>query len=144
MKKPIYLLDTNIISELLKVAPNPQVIEKIEQFKERCVISTTVWNELLFSVHSGPNGKKKDYMLSYLVDVIQAAFPIISFDSHAAWINADLRTRLKSERETLDLFDTEIAATAISEQLILVTKDTKSFESIQNVSSVLYTENWFE
>lgn len=43
-----------------------------------------------------------------------------------------------------DFQDTQIASIAISNQMILVTRNTKHFETIQKVESVFFVENWFK
>lgn len=143
MSKPIYLLDTNIISELGKVKPNPAVVEKVAENKSQCAISSTTWNELLFGLQNMDDGKKKDFYFRFIVDYIQSEFPIIQYDNHAAWIHADIRSRLKDAGIPQDFQDTQIASIAISNQMILVTRNTKRFEAIQKVDSVFYMENWF-
>lgn len=140
----IYLLDTNIISEFLKSAPNMNVISRVEENKNRCAISSTTWNELIFGVQTMPDGKKKDMIFSFYVDTIQSIFPIIDYSSHCAWIHADLRSRLRQNGIQKSFQDTQIAATAISNQMVLVTRNTADFEPIQNVSGNLVVENWFE
>lgn len=148
MQKSIYLLDTNIISEMAKPNPNTKVIEKIEANKEKCAISSTTWNELLYGVYKMPECKKRDYLLSFLLDYVQENFPLITYDSHCAWIHGDIRARLDSigreAHENSGYADSEIASIAISNQMILVTRNTKHFEPIQAVDSVFYMENWFD
>lgn len=144
MKKLIYLLDTNIVSELTKPYPNPKVINKITELQSLCAISSTTWNELLFGVEIMPSGKKKNLQFSIIVDKIQAAFPIIPYDHHASWIHADLRARLKEAGKIKSFQDTQIASIAIENQMVLVTRNSIDFEPIQEVSSVFYLENWFE
>lgn len=143
MSSPIYLLDTNIISELGKVKANQAVVEKVAQNKSQCAISTTTWNELLFGLQNMGDGKKKDFYFRFIVDYIQSEYPIISYDNHAAWIHADIRSRLRNAGTPQDFQDTQIASIAISNQMILVTRNTKHFEPIQRVNSCFYVENWF-
>lgn len=142
--KRIFLLDTNIISELFKNKPELKLIEKINQNEKLCAISSTTWNELLYGAQIMPDGKRKDFIFSKLIEDIQSTFPIIQFDSHTAWIQADLRSRLKEKGMPIDYPDTEIAATAISNQMILITRNTKHFEPIQQLDSIFHIENWFE
>lgn len=148
MRKPIYLLDTNIISELAKPNPNKKVVELINEKKSLCAIGVTTWNEIIYGLHNYPDGKKKSYLFDFIVDYVQLTFPIIDFDNHAAWILGDLRSRLKSigrnSDEKTGYADMELAATAISNQMILVTRNVKHFEAIKDIDSVFYLENWFE
>lgn len=90
-----------------------------------------------------PSSKKRDDLLSFYADFIQSNYEILPFDVHASWINSDIRERLEAIGKKAPLADSMIAATAIANNLILVTRNTKDFESIQKVSSLM-VENWFE
>lgn len=59
----------------------------------------------------------------------------------ASWILSDIRQRLESKGKRAPLADAMIAATAIANNLILVTRNVKDFESIREVSSLLI-EDW--
>jgi tRNA(fMet)-specific endonuclease VapC len=141
--RPYYLLDTNIISELMKATPNKTVAEKVVEYESLCAIPSTTWNELLFGVQRMAEGRKKSLIFEDLIDGIQANFPIINYDNHAAWIHADIRARLADDGTTIDFQNTQIASIAVSNNMILVTRNTKHFEPIQKVSPLML-ENWFD
>ena len=143
MIRPYYLLDTNIISEMFRPKPNPLVFKKLEEYEKLCSLSSTAWYELLFGVNIMASGKKRDYIFSKLVDDIQANYEIIQYDNHAARIHADIRSRLKEQGIGIDFQDSQIASIAVSNNMILVTRNIKHFESIQKVSPLML-ENWFE
>ena len=63
MIRPYYLLDTNIISELMKNYPKQCVIEKVQEYEKLCAISSTTWNELLYGIDIMPAGQKKIFIL---------------------------------------------------------------------------------
>lgn len=144
MKKPVYLLDTNIVSELTKPFPNQNVVTKINELKSLCAISSTTWHELLYGIQIMPSGKNKDYQTAFLIEEIQSTFPIIPYDTHSSWIQADIRSKLKESGIIKSFQDTQIASIAISNQMILVTRNLEDFEPMQKFSGVLYLENWFE
>ena len=52
--KPFYLLDANVIAELIRTNPNQSVVEHVEKYESLCAISATAWNELLFGVQRTP------------------------------------------------------------------------------------------
>lgn len=139
----IYLLDTNIISEFLKISPDMKVLSKVEEERQRCAISSTTWNELLYGLQTLPDGKRKDMIFSFFIDTVQAIFPIIEYDSRCAWIHSDLRSQLRKKAIQKSFQDTQVAATAISKQMVLVTRNISNFEPIQKISSSLIIENWF-
>ena len=143
MIRPYYLLDTNIISELMKQQPDKHVIAKIKEYERFCALSSTSWNELLYGINIMPAGKERDFYFDTLVDKIQAEFDIIQYDNHAAWIQADIRSRLKENGTPVEFDDTQIASIAVSNGMILVTRNKKHFEPIQKISPLML-ENWFE
>ena len=143
MKRPFYLLDTNIISEIMRYSPNTEVLNKVREYEGLCAISATTWTELMYGVNVMPECKKKKLLFECLIDDIQANYPIIEYDNHAAWIQADIRSRLAELGTPLDFQDTQTAAIAVSNNMILVTRNTKHFEPIQKVSPLML-ENWFE
>jgi len=143
MIRPYYLLDTNIISEIMKAKPNEGVLNQFTKHEKVCAISSTTWNELLYGVNTMPAGKKRDLIFDDLVDDIQANYEIIQYDNHVAWIHADIRSRLKEQGICIDFQDSQIASIALSNNMILVTRNTKHFEPIQKISPLML-ENWFE
>ena len=143
MIRPYYLLDTNIVSEIMRLQPDSKVVGKLLQYENLCAISSTTWNELLFGVNRLPAGKKRDYYFDCIVEDIQSKFEIIPYDNHSAWIQADIRSRLQEIGRPVDFPDTQIASIAVSNNMILVTRNTKRFEPIQKVSPLMM-ENWFE
>ncbi len=143
MIRPYYLLDTNIVSEFLRTQQNEQVRKNFLKYERLCAMPATAWNELLFGVQIMAAGKKHDYLLDKLVNNIQSRHSIIPYDNHAAWIQADIRARLQEAGTPIDFQDTQTAAIAVSNGMILVTRNTKHFAPIQAVSPLLL-ENWFE
>lgn len=140
--KKLYLLDTNVVSEISKKAPSKSFIEKLSVNEERCAISSTTWNELMFGLNLLPPGKKKSFLSAFLFDEVQRKFEIIPYNDHAALIHADLRMRLKEAGTPIEYEDTEIASIAIANQLILVTNNAKHFEPISKVDTVFRYESW--
>lgn len=138
----IYLLDTNIISEPTKSSPSESVLNSIaENFDHSCICSV-IWAEILTGIKTLAPGKRKDALLNYYLNTIQKAYDILPFDSFAASIYSDLVERLKNKGNPLPKLDLMIAATAISNNLILVTRNTADFEPIKDVSNLMI-ENWF-
>ena len=139
----IYLLDTNIISEPTKPSPSESVMNSIaENFDHSCICSV-IWAEILTGIKCLADDKRKNALLNYYLNTIQKAYEILPFDSFAASIYSDLVERLKNKGNPLPKLDLMIAATAISNNLILVTRNTADFEPIKEVSNLM-TENWFE
>lgn len=136
----VYLLDTNIISEKEKFCPDEKVDAKIDAYKNISAISSITWSELVYGLENMPNGKRKEKVEAFIEMVIKPSYEIIPFDEHAASIFGDLRNRLEKSGRTKPILDLQIAATAIANNMILVTRNMKDFEDIP----LLMVENWFE
>lgn len=141
--QPIYLLDTNIISEMRAKYPNQNVLKKLEETKNISSISSVSFDELLYGAKRLPAGNKQDTLLSFYIDYVQAYYEILPFDIHASWINSDISERLEKKGRPAPKMDSMIAATAIANNMILVTRNVKDFEDIKKVSALM-VENWFE
>ena len=143
MNQLIYLLDTNIISEPTKKQPNQNVIQKLAENLEYSCISSIVWAEALTGVKLLPEGKRKSGLFDYLIENVQKMYEIIPFDASCASIYSDLSQRLKENNTPAPKLDLLIASAAISNNLILVTRNTSDFANIAKVSNLML-ENWFE
>ena len=143
MGRPYYLLDTNVVSEILNRFPNVSVCSKIQKYKDVSAISAVTWYELLSGIQSMPDGKKKAYLFDAAVNTVQSMFPVIAYDQHAAWIHADIMDRMNSVGRPRPFQDSQIAATAVANNMILVTHNVKDFQSIREVSPLM-VESWWE
>lgn len=139
--QPIYLLDTNILSEITKPKPNKNVVKKVIENKHISTIASVTYEEMLYGVKRLPASNKQSDLLSFNINFIQANYEIIPFDVHASWVLSDIRQRLDANGKRAPLADSMIAATAIANNLILVTRNIKDFESIIEVSSLMI-EDW--
>ena len=142
-EEPHYLLDSNIISEIIKREPDFNVIKKIAEHNSDCAICAPVWQELLFGLYRLPDGLNKKYLEKFLKDDVHENFKIKNYSEKAADIQADLRSKLEKLGKPTQKDDSQIAAIALANHMVLVTRNTKHFTAIQEVSE-LKVENWFE
>ena len=142
-EEPHYLLDSNIVSEIIKPEPNSNVIKKIAEHNSDCAICSPVWQELLFGLYRLPEGLNKKYLEKFLRDDIQESFRIKNYTEKASDIHADLRAKLEKLGRPTQKEDSQIAAIALANHMVLVTRNTKHFTAIQEVSD-LKVENWFQ
>ena len=139
--KSIYLLDTNIISQVTKPEADSSLLANIELHTGTCAISSITWYELQNGIGLLPEGQKKSKLQSFLFDYVQASFPIIPYDLHAASINADITSRLLPLGKPTPILDTQIASIALANNLILVTQNTRDFEIFCEKFNLMM-ENW--
>ena len=134
----IYLLDTNVVSELHKESTFAIVKTKIATMADKCCISSVTWYELKFGLESMPEGKRKKELHTFLYDLILQRFPILDYDQMAASLHAKLRAELQAAGTPKPYADTQIASIALANGLILVTHNVKDFEGIP----LLAVEDW--
>jgi toxin FitB len=138
-----YLLDTNVISERYKPGPEKRCLEWLALHQHECAVSTVTLAELSYGVERLPNGKRKRALAKKL-DFLRQDYreSIVGFNEEAAseWGRhvASLElTHGTGILEQLDYPDTQIAAIALAQQLIVVTSNQKDFPGLETLNPSL-------
>ena len=139
----LYLLDTNIISELTKEVQNQNVVKKIFETQKISALSSVTWAEALYGIKRLADGKRKDNLSDFYINTVQSMYEFLDFDIHAASIYSDIKSRLKEIGKIPAELDLQIASVAIANNLILVTRNIQDFVYIKDCSALML-ENWFE
>ncbi|MBP0977077.1 MAG: type II toxin-antitoxin system VapC family toxin [Oscillospiraceae bacterium] len=139
--KKTYLLDTNIVSEFAKDRPDMQVIDFYNARRDLCAISAITWQEIIRGVTRMPEGKKKS-SLEKFIESLEENIEVISYDKYAAQICGELQSAAEKDGKSLPFYDSQIAATAVSNGMVLVTHNTSDFEQFKE-KSFLRLEDWF-
>ena len=139
--KKTYLLDTNIVSEFSKANPNENVLAFYSARRDMCAISAVTWQELKRGVARLPEGRKKKY-LECCLENYDECFEVIPYDKFSASICGEIQTSAEKDGKTLPNYDSQIAATAISNGMVLVTHNTADFEPMKQ-KAFLRVEDWF-
>ena len=139
--KNIYLLDTNIISQVINPQPNETLLSNIEFHTGTCCISSITWYELQKSVALLPESPEKTKLQAFLIDYVQSSFSVIPYDIHAASINADISSKLSSLGKSAPVLLTQIASIAIANNLILVTDKKEDFNLLKENFNLM-VEEW--
>lgn len=128
-----YLLDTNVLSDLVR---NPQgpVARRIAEVGEAAVCtSIVVAAELRYGAR-----KKSSERLTRQVEQILSALPVLPLEAPADRAYAELRTRLEAAGGPIGGNDLLIAAQALSLDCVVVTANAREFGRVAG----LRTENW--
>ena len=126
------LVDTNVISEPLRRAPEPRVAEWLDaQALETLYLSAISVAELRFGVRSLPAGRRSDRLDEDLEEQVLPMFAgrILVFDLPASQAYAELMARARSEGRMIPVSDGYIAATAAANGMMVATRDTAPFEA---------------
>ena len=122
-----YLLDTNVVSDLMRSVPNPIIVERVDLYKSEIAIASVVIHELLYGCLRLPESKKRQTLLNSIHESALSR-PVIDYDSEAAQLHAQERARLSKIGKTLAFADGQIASIAASNDLILVTNNVADFQ----------------
>ena len=128
-----FLLDTNILAELLRPAPNAGVLDNFRAHYAESAIAAVVWHEMLFGCYRLPASRKRAAIEAFLFDVVAPAMPILPYDANAARWHAAKRARLTALGKTPAFADGQIAAIAAVNDLTLVTFNTQDFENFGEI-----------
>ncbi len=129
-----FLLDTNVLSETVKTAPNKSVLEMLEKHRLEIVTAAPVWHELQYGYYRLPLSRKRDLIETFLEDVVRQNMEILPYDNRAALWHAKERARLTSRGKTPSFTDGQIAAVAAVNQLTLVTRNVTDFEIFSDLA----------
>lgn len=124
------VLDTNVLSEVLRPAPDPRPLAWLAAQTRADLFTTTVTRaELLYGVQLLPAGQRRDGLL----EAVQAVFAsdmvgqVLSFDNAAADLYAEIAAARKLAGRPISQFDAMIAAIARSRGADLATRNVRDF-----------------
>lgn len=122
MTQIIYLLDTNVISELVKKTPDPHVLQWLQTVDLLAISAITV-EEVRFGQAWQPNTGKLA-LVSALIDQLHTVYAVTASIAARAGV---LRGQFQAQGISRTSPDMLIAATAQEHQLVLVTRDVRDF-----------------
>ncbi len=125
------LLDTNVVSEMMKPVPADVVHAWLDrQSSDTLFISTITQAEIQFGIAVMPGGQRKQ-RLEQLYSGIERLFAgrILPFDSAAALVYADLAAAARSAGQGLPMPDGYIAGIAAAHGFTVATRDTAPFHA---------------
>ncbi|MBU4609756.1 type II toxin-antitoxin system VapC family toxin [Achromobacter sp. GG226] len=124
------VIDTNVISELWKAEPAPQVLAWMDaQMIETLYLSAITVAELRFGLAAMPAGKRRTTYLDRLEREVIPAFSgrILPFDLDASRAYAELMGVARAAGDAIGKADGYIAASAAARGYAVATRDTSPF-----------------
>lgn len=131
-----FLLDTNVLSEPLRSAPDPRVMERLKHHERELCTASLVWHELSYGAARLPDGARKQRIERYLLDVVAGTLPLLPYDTNAASWHARERVRLEKRGRTPPFVDGMIAGIAAANGLVLVTHNLADFRGYDGLEVV--------
>ena len=134
----MYLFDTDILSNLVKKKPSPYLIERLRGIpQDKQYISSITIGEIVYGAF------KSDQKEKYLIQVKDKLIPLVQlipFDTNEAFAYGEIRSILEKNGTPLNDTDLMIAATAVANNLILITGNESHFSRIENIR----VESWLK
>jgi len=126
------LLDTNVISEPLRPAPQPQILDWFDaQALETLYLSAFTVAELRTGVALMPVGKKRTSLHERLEKQILPMFVgrVVPFDVGCTQAYANLMAKARVAGFAVSIGDACIAATAMTSHFMVATRDVSPFQA---------------
>src|SRR5438552_3009229 len=122
-----YLVDANVLSEPTKPAPHPKAIAWLSAHEGDFVVDAIVLGELSVGILGLPHGRKRGQLERWLDDVINT-IDCLAWDAAVSVRWARLVVHLSKKGQTLPVFDSMIAATALAHDLTVATRNVRDFQ----------------
>ena len=125
------ILDTNVISELMKPLPSEEVVEWVAGQPARSLyLSSITVAEVVHGVLLLPAGKRRKAILEAARSMFEVDFEarILPFDALAAYLYAELMAERRRDGRPMSGFDAQIAAITASTRATLATRNIADFE----------------
>ncbi len=125
-----YLLDTNVISELVRPAPDANVVAWVRAVDETCFyLSVLSFGEIRRGIERLPQGPRRARLRRWLEIDLTDRFEdrILGIDRHVAEIWGKIMVRGVAASVRLPTVDTLIAATAERYGMVAATRNLRDF-----------------
>lgn len=124
------LLDTNVVSELMRAAPAPEVLAWFRTAPpEPLALSAITAAELRYGIACLPKGRRKSALDATVTDMLDAEFAglVLPFGRAEAEVYGELAARHRRAGRTVGQPDLMIAATALVREAGLATRNIRDF-----------------
>ena len=139
MGRPVYMLDTNMCSFLIRKRPE-YLLDKLQKTVvsgHQVVISSITYAELTFAAI---NKKASPKMPGIVTEFVERLDVVISWDKKAVEASTAIKKKLESVGTPISHNDIFIAGHCISIDTILVTDNVREFKRVES----LELENWVD
>ena len=135
----MYLLDTDILSNLLRRSPSTALVTMLASIPpEQQFTSSITLGELVYGAYRLQ--ERAGALLQRLDETLLPNLPILPFDASAARRYGEVRAELESRGTPIGDADLRIASIALVRDLTVVTANVRHFQKVPG----LPVENWLE
>lgn len=130
--RQVIVLDTNVLSELLRPAPAPGVVAWVEAQAMGALFTTAISRgEMLYGAHVLPAGRRRDVLLQEVEAIFSAdmAGRVLPYDEAAADIHAAIAAQRRAQGRPISQSDAMIAGIVRAHGALLATRNGRDFEA---------------
>jgi toxin FitB len=127
----VIILDTNVVSALMRPSDNPVVLVWLDKQPLVSVWTTAI---TIFEIHLGllllPNGRRRSALEQAFADFVREDLQgrVLAFDAAAADAAASLAAAYRQRGRQVDIRDIQIAGIAIARKAAVATRNAKHFD----------------
>ena len=122
-----YLVDANVLSEPTKPSPEPRVIDWLRTHEREIAVDPIILGELRFGILLLPKGKKRTVLERWFDAGVQRLH-CLPWEAETGLKWANLLARLRASGKAMPIKDSLIAATALTHDLIVATRNRSDFQ----------------
>jgi toxin FitB len=129
----VIVLDTNVVSALMREAPDTQIVKWLDQQAAESIWITSITHfEARFGLALLPKGKRRQTLEAAFDDLVSQDLEgrVLNFDQPAAESAAQLAANRQRAGLVIDMRDTQIAGIVVARRATLATRNIKHFADL--------------
>ncbi|TNJ38874.1 type II toxin-antitoxin system VapC family toxin [Chlorobaculum thiosulfatiphilum] len=137
--KASFLIDTNVLSELMRVQPDERVLKWLERQADTELFTSSITKaEIFLGIAVLQQGKRRTHLeaAAYVMFTEDFSGRCLPFDSQSAEVYAQIVANRQRLGKPITTEDAQIAAIALTANHTLVTRNTKDFVEINGLKLV--------
>jgi predicted nucleic acid-binding protein len=125
------VLDTNVISELMRATPEPRVLRWLDaQPPDAVAVTAITVAEILYGIARLPKGARRTSLESAAGQTFDEDLMVLPFDDSAAVDYAAIAALQESRGRKIAIADAMIAATCLAAGATLATRNVRDFAGL--------------
>jgi predicted nucleic acid-binding protein len=128
-----YLLDTCVLSEFTRRKPDEKVVRWMDAMdEEELFISVITLGEIQRGIEKLPDSHRKTALLTWMNEDLIARFGdrVLPIDVPSMLVWGTLTSRMDASGTPMGVMDSLLAASALSRNMVLVTRNVKDFTGV--------------
>ncbi|MBM2810709.1 MAG: PilT protein [Chloroflexi bacterium] len=128
------VLDTNVLSALMRAAPDNAVVAWLDGQRPESIWTTTITVfEIRFGIEILPDSRRRKQLQDLFEQVLREGLEqrILAFDAQAARDAATLAASRQKKGRAIDFRDTMIAGIVLAQRASIATRNTRHFADLE-------------